>query len=122
MNCCWTAPAYCAHRRVELGTGRTRRPLRYHNLDDVIEQANSTEYGLGASVWGPTELAEKIAKRLEAGTVWINEHLTVAPGQPFGGLKQSGIGVENGLAGLLEYTAAQTVVTAKNASSSNLPA
>jgi aldehyde dehydrogenase (NAD+) len=96
--------------------------LRYRDLDEVIEQANSTEYGLGASVWGPTELAEKIAQRLEAGTVWINEYQTVAPSQPFGGVKQSGIGVENGLAGLLEYTAVQTIVTAKNAPASNAPA
>jgi aldehyde dehydrogenase (NAD+) len=89
--------------------------LRFSDIDAVVEQANRTEYGLGASVWGPTDLAEKVAKRLEVGTVWINQSQSIGPNQPFGGRKQSGVGVEFGLAGLLEYTSVQTIVTAKAA-------
>ena len=50
-----------------------------------------------------------VANRLECGTAWINTHLALAPHQPFGGAKWSGIGVENGMAGLEEYTQRQII-------------
>ncbi|MGE3143555.1 MAG: aldehyde dehydrogenase family protein, partial [Hyphomonadaceae bacterium] len=87
--------------------------LRFEDVEAAVALANDTAYGLGASVWGPPSQAADIAVRLEAGTVWVNEIHTMAAGQPFGGHKQSGIGVENGLGGMLEYTNAQTIVTAK---------
>jgi acyl-CoA reductase-like NAD-dependent aldehyde dehydrogenase len=87
--------------------------LRYDDIDTVIAEANNTDFGLGASVWGPSEAALQVAQQLEAGTVWINEIHAIAPGQPFGGQKQSGFGIENGLGGLLEFTCVQSIVSAR---------
>ncbi|MFF2027096.1 aldehyde dehydrogenase family protein [Streptomyces sp. NPDC058171] len=82
-----------------------RAILKYDDLDEVIEQVNGTEYGLGNSVWGTdVERATRVAQRLESGTVWVNTHCAVLPDGPFGGRKQSGLGVEFGMEGLLEFT------------------
>lgn len=84
--------------------------LKFSDVDDAIERANATEYGLGASVWCRDEAkATAIAKRLDAGIVWVNEIQAVSPYKPMGGHKQSGLGVENGTEGLLEYTMVQTL-------------
>ncbi len=88
--------------------------LRYDDIDDVIARANASPYGLARSVWsGDTDQALDIARRLETGTVWINEAQHLMPYHAFAGHKQSGFGVENGLAGLLEYTVPQTVTVRK---------
>lgn len=85
--------------------------LRFRDADDVIRRANDTIYGLGASVWtNDRQLAHSVARRLECGTVWINESRFLSPFNAFGGHKQSGFGVENGVEGLLEYTNTQTIV------------
>ncbi|MBY8822164.1 aldehyde dehydrogenase family protein [Sphingomonas colocasiae] len=90
--------------------------LRYSDLDDVIARANDTDYGLAASVWSrDIDAAQGIARRIEAGTVWINEIHSFSPHVAFGGHKQSGIGIENALDGLAEYTNAQTIVTNRGA-------
>jgi acyl-CoA reductase-like NAD-dependent aldehyde dehydrogenase len=61
-------------------------------------------------VWGKDlETVERIGRQMEAGTVWVNEVHQYAPNQPFGGHKQSGIGCENSLDGLAEYTNWQTL-------------
>lgn len=84
--------------------------IKYTDIEDVIERANRNSQGLGGSVWSnDIEKAQQIAQRLETGSVWINEHGSIQPDAPFGGVKQSGLGVEFGLAGLLEYTSSQTV-------------
>ncbi|MGI5498648.1 aldehyde dehydrogenase family protein [Lentzea sp. CA-135723] len=84
--------------------------LRFDDVDDVVDRANAGEHGLGASVWtSDPEAAVALARRLRAGTVWINEVMHLSPHVPFGGVKQSGLGVESGLAGLLEFTERQTV-------------
>jgi len=86
--------------------------LPYRDLDDAIAQANATEYGLSASVWtGDEALATSVASRLEAGTVWVNHHSTgaVDPRIPFGGWKQSGIGRELGVDGVLAFTRARGI-------------
>ena len=84
--------------------------LKYRDIDDAVARANASEYGLGASVWGhDAEAARRVAVRLDAGTVWVNEVMHLHPAVPFGGRKQSGIGVESGLAGLLEFTEPQTL-------------
>lgn len=85
--------------------------LKYRDIEDVIARANNTEYGLAASVWGrDLERASAVARRIEAGTVWINHVHVFAPNIAFGGHKQSGVGIENSLHGLAEYTNMQTVM------------
>jgi len=88
--------------------------IRFDDLDDVIRRANDSEYGLGGSVWtaDPAKGAA-IAARLDTGTVWVNETQYIMPWTPFGGRKQSGAGVENGLDGLLEYTVPKTISVRK---------
>ena len=88
--------------------------LKFDTVDEVVARANASEYGLAGSVWSAnTEQALAIAERLETGTVWINEVQHLSPNAVFGGHKQSGIGAENGLEGLLEYTVAQTITVKK---------
>ncbi|HEY0106097.1 MAG TPA: aldehyde dehydrogenase family protein [Rhizomicrobium sp.] len=88
--------------------------LRFRDVDDVVARANRGENGLAGSVWSAdTEKATAIARRLATGTVFINKVQYLSPLAPFGGHKQSGFGVENGVEGLLGYTNAQTFVTAK---------
>ncbi len=101
---------------VEEAFGPVLPLLRFKDVDEVIERANATEYGLAASVWSKdVERARQIAERIEAGTVWINEIHTFSPHVAFGGRKQSGIGIENALEGLAEYTSAQTLVVNREA-------
>jgi acyl-CoA reductase-like NAD-dependent aldehyde dehydrogenase len=84
--------------------------ISYRDLDDVVERANGTHFGLSGSVWGTdTDRASEVAGRLEAGTAWVNVHLAMGPQFPFGGFKWSGIGVENGPWGLAEFTDIQTM-------------
>ena len=78
--------------------------LPYKQLDDALERANDTHFGLGASVWsGSVERATGVAKELEAGTVWVNQHLALTPKAPFAGAKWSGIGEASGRWGLESY-------------------
>ncbi|MGF2949046.1 aldehyde dehydrogenase family protein [Microbacterium alcoholitolerans] len=84
--------------------------IRYSSVDDAISRANASEQGLGASVWGnDTEAARQVASRIQAGTVWINQHGTVNPHIPFGGVKASGYGHEFGAAGLKAVSAPQVI-------------
>jgi acyl-CoA reductase-like NAD-dependent aldehyde dehydrogenase len=84
--------------------------LRYSSLDDAIARANSTEYGLGATVWGAdSERAFAVAQRIASGTVWVNKHLELSPDIPFGGAKQSGFGTEMGQEGLEEFTQSRII-------------
>ncbi|MFF2729788.1 aldehyde dehydrogenase family protein [Streptomyces sp. NPDC058008] len=75
--------------------------LPYTSLDEAVEAANGTGFGLGGSVWG-TDLdrAEAVAGRLECGTAWINHHAELSLAQPFAGTKESGVGVAGGPWGL----------------------
>ncbi|MBF2714384.1 aldehyde dehydrogenase family protein [Agrobacterium vitis] len=96
---------------VEEAFGPVLPLLKFRDIDDVIHRANNTEYGLAASVWGKDIAAARgIAERIEAGTVWVNEIHSFSPHVAFGGHKQSGIGIENALEGLSEYTNSQTLV------------
>jgi acyl-CoA reductase-like NAD-dependent aldehyde dehydrogenase len=79
--------------------------LTYRDLDEAIARANASDLGLGASVWSADEpRAVDVAARMQAGTVWVNQHPMLSPDVPFGGVKQSGLGVESSLHGLLAYT------------------
>ena len=88
--------------------------VAYRDLDDAVERANATHFGLSGSVWGAdADRATEVAGRLECGTAWVNTHLALAPQQPFGGFKWSGIGVENGPWGLAEFSEVQAVHRAR---------
>ncbi|EXJ62904.1 aldehyde dehydrogenase (NAD+) [Cladophialophora yegresii CBS 114405] len=81
---------------------------------DVVARANNTKMGLGASVWGnDLEEATRIARQLQAGSVWVNSHLELQPDAPFGGHKESGIGFEWGLGGLRSFCNAQSLYIKK---------
>lgn len=72
--------------------------------DEAIRLANKSIYGLAGAVWSKNpERAKNVAKKLETGTVWINEYHLLNPGMPFGGHKQSGIGREMGEEGIKSY-------------------
>jgi len=78
--------------------------LTFRTLDEAIEKANNTAYGLSAGVWtdkGARIL--KLAAELKAGVVWANTYNKFDPASPFGGYKESGFGREGGRQGLLDY-------------------
>jgi acyl-CoA reductase-like NAD-dependent aldehyde dehydrogenase len=84
--------------------------IRYSDVEDALQRANADPLGLGGSVWGAdTAKAKQLAQRLECGITWVNRHGGIQPNTPFGGVKQSGIGVEFNVDGLKEYTVQQTV-------------
>ncbi len=84
--------------------------LKYTDIDEVIDRANDSDYGLGGTVWGrDLARATAVAERINTGTVWVNQHLAIDNSIPFRGAKQSGIGGELGEAGLHEYTQARIV-------------
>lgn len=89
--------------------------IKYRDIDEVIKRANANPAGLGGSIWSSDpEKAAVLAMRLECGTAWVNEHGAIQPNAPFGGVKQSGIGVEFGTYGLEEYTSIQTLKIMKS--------
>ena len=97
---------------VEEAFGPVLPLLKFRDTEDVIRRANHSDYGLGASVWSrDVEQAKAIARQLECGNVWINSVQWLSPHAAYGGHKQSGIGVEHALEGLLEYTNIQTIVS-----------
>ncbi|WP_339648265.1 aldehyde dehydrogenase family protein [Halopseudomonas pelagia] len=77
----------------------------YDEVDDAVNRANDSIYGLGGSVWGrDTMAAVAVANRVEAGMVWVNEIHTMGVDIPFGGVKQSGLGTEHGREGRELFT------------------
>jgi acyl-CoA reductase-like NAD-dependent aldehyde dehydrogenase len=84
--------------------------IKYTDVDDAIRRANASEQGLGASVWSDdVDAAVAVAKLIQAGTVWINQHGALNPEVPFGGTKQSGYGQEFGVAGLKAVAAPKVI-------------
>lgn len=84
--------------------------IRYDTIDEAVALANDSMYGLAAGVWSKdVEKAMGVARRLRAGTIWINEWHLLNERAPFGGYKQSGIGREFGIDGLKEYTEAKHI-------------
>ncbi|MDV8015176.1 aldehyde dehydrogenase family protein [Rhodococcus sp. IEGM 1241] len=78
--------------------------VAYNSLDEVIATVNAQEFGLGASVWGADEAAATaVAERIDAGSVWVNQHNALEVELPFGGTKSSGFGREGGLAGIEDF-------------------
>jgi phenylacetaldehyde dehydrogenase len=84
--------------------------MRWRELDDLIDKANDSLYGLSAGVWtNDLTQAHRIAAAIKAGTVWINCYNLTDPASPFGGYKQSGWGREMGRGVLEQYTETKSV-------------
>jgi betaine-aldehyde dehydrogenase len=100
-------------RRQQLGReifGPLATFTRVRDVDEAIELANDTEYGLGASIYTSSlETAMRAATELQAGTVWINDPLKDNDAAPFGGFKASGLGRELGAEGISAFTQAKHV-------------
>lgn len=83
------------------------------SLDKVAAEANDTDFGLAASIWTrDISTAHKLAKKVKAGSVWINQHNFYDPALPFGGYKQSGWGREQGSEALRTFTEVKAVCAA----------
>jgi len=88
----------------------------FESEDEAVEIANDSEYGLAAGVWSKDlERAKKIAGRIDAGTVWVNEYHLLSAAAPRGGFKRSGIGRELGLEGIMEFTQTRHIFVSENA-------
>ncbi|MBU2997845.1 NAD-dependent succinate-semialdehyde dehydrogenase [Cellulophaga baltica] len=85
---------------------------QYDTIDEAIEIANATEFGLGGSVFGKdTKKAVEVARKIDTGMVYINHVTGIAPELPFGGTKESGFGREQSPAGIYEFTNAKLIRT-----------
>lgn len=88
--------------------------ISYSDLDDAVRQANDTHYGLSSSVWSSdVDRGESVAREIDAGTSWVNQHFDVNPTAPMGGFKWSGIGRENGKWGYEGFTEIQVLSSKK---------
>jgi acyl-CoA reductase-like NAD-dependent aldehyde dehydrogenase len=84
--------------------------LPFSQLDDALERANATHFGLSASVWtSDAARGAEIARELDCGTAWVNQHIALSHHAPFGGSKWSGIGYENGQWGLDGFCQLQVI-------------
>ena len=84
---------------------------RSKSEEDVIAQANDSVYGLAAGIWTARlpKRAWRVARALEAGTVWINTYKQLSIATPFGGFKESGLGREKGLTGMRLYQQTKSI-------------
>jgi acyl-CoA reductase-like NAD-dependent aldehyde dehydrogenase len=84
--------------------------LAYDTIEEAIERANDSEYGLGGTIWtNDADRGLEVALRIQSGTIWVNKHLDMPFDVPFGGAKQSGIGREQGVDGMKEFTQAKII-------------
>ncbi|MEA2641656.1 MAG: phenylacetaldehyde dehydrogenase [Chloroflexota bacterium] len=87
--------------------------FRVKDLDDAIEQANRSEYGLGSSIWTTSMAkAHEAAERIEAGYTWVNDLHVAYDELPFGGVKHSGVGKEHGVEAMDFYLESKSIVMA----------
>jgi aldehyde dehydrogenase (NAD+) len=92
--------------------------IKFKDEEEAIDIANDVMYGLAAGVWTQSvKRATVMARKIRAGTVWINTYRAVSMTMPFGGYKASGVGRENGLEAINEYLQTKSVwiSTASNA-------
>jgi succinate-semialdehyde dehydrogenase/glutarate-semialdehyde dehydrogenase len=98
-------PVFC-----EETFGPAAAVIRVQDAESAIRLANQTEYGLGASLWSrDIDRARDLARRIDAGAVFINGMVASDPRLPFGGIKHSGYGRELGSYGIREFTNIKTV-------------
>ena len=89
--------------------------LKFRDVNDAIDRANDTRFGLSGSVWSRNvDAATRLAARLEVGTAWVNQHRNTAADVPFGGAKESGIGRTYSRMGLEAYLEPQVISILKN--------
>jgi betaine-aldehyde dehydrogenase len=87
--------------------------LSFDDEDEVVRRANATEYGLAAGVFTrDLQRGHRVIARLEAGTCWLNQYNVTPIELPFGGVKRSGLGRENGNAAIEHYTQLKSVYVA----------
>ena len=104
-----------AHTNMEEIFGPVVTITPFDDEDQAIAMANATDYGLSASVWTTdTDRAARVARRIEAGTVWVNCWLLRDLRVPFGGTKNSGVGREGGEEAMRFFTEAKTICTARS--------
>lgn len=88
--------------------------VRFEDVDEVIRNVNASPHGLGGSIWSAdVERAIALAGRVETGTIWVNQHLAIGPHIPMAGFRQSGLGVEQSIEGLEEFTQLQVLNAAR---------
>ncbi|KAJ0178893.1 hypothetical protein K1T71_005668 [Dendrolimus kikuchii] len=91
--------------------GPVQSIFKFETIEEVIDRANQTNYGLAAGIFtNDLTTALQYSKHVEAGTVWVNNYLAGGPQAPFGGFKESGLGRENGLHCVDEYLEVKTVI------------
>lgn len=84
--------------------------MPFETEDELVELANDTEYGLAAGVWTQNlARAHRMARRLDAGTIWVNTYRAMSPMSPREGFKSSGVGVEHGIESMREYTRLKSI-------------
>jgi acyl-CoA reductase-like NAD-dependent aldehyde dehydrogenase len=84
---------------------------KFSTIQEAVELANDSEFGLGASIWTrDMATAHKMANQVDAGVVWINGHHHNDPSSPWGGLKNSGMGRENGIEAFNAYTQPKSIM------------
>lgn len=84
--------------------------IPFEDEAEAVQLANATDFGLAGAVWtGSVDRAHRVARRLRAGTIWVNSYKTITVMAPFGGFGHSGYGRSSGLDGLLEYSEPKAV-------------
>ncbi|NUP75362.1 MAG: aldehyde dehydrogenase family protein, partial [Sinomonas sp.] len=84
--------------------------LTFKDEDDLVEQSNDSVYGLACGLWtADYRRAWRVARKIEAGTVWVNTYKQFSVSTPFGGMKESGLGREKGRAGIAAYSRQKSI-------------
>lgn len=115
---CFLAPTVLADVRDDMRVAREEifgpvlSTFAFDTVDEVVERANASNFGLAGAVWtSDMRKAHQVASRLQAGTVWVNCYLMNDPAVPFGGYKMSGYGREGGARHLDEFLQTKSIVT-----------